>query len=347
MGSASLLVYAGVKARAIKGKLMTKQDFQTLAESRDLDELLTRLKNTSYNDAVSKIVKPLTAGKIELALRDRQAERHDTMIRASGGSSILVAYYTRFILKNLKIILKGKILGKAQEQIESAISLRAEELIKERDITVKALVAKDFDEAVNSLKGISLGHEVEKAATSYNEKKQMQMLDLYFDKLYYQNLSRSVKSTNDLSVHAVCGAEIDFYNIMSVLRGKFWNLDENQIQNLLVPQGSGPSKEILSRMISADSIRNTLNEMLSTKYKELVPQDENPIDAISKFERAFEMAIYKSMHTQFVHIFSFSTVVAVTRLLDFEIRNLAAISYAVEQQIPASTVMERMFVKDT
>ncbi|NDB51284.1 MAG: hypothetical protein EB161_03860 [Nitrosopumilaceae archaeon] len=165
-------------------------------------------------------------------------------------------------------------------------------------------------------------------------------------KLYYQNLSRSVKSTNDLSVHAVCGAEIDFYNIMSVLRGKFWNLDENQIQNLLVPQGSGPSKEILSRMISADSIRNTLNELLSTKYKEIVPQDENPIDAISKFERAFEMAIYKSMHTQFVHIFSFSTVVAVTRLLDFEIRNLAAISYAVEQQIPASTVMERMFVKD-
>src|SRR5574338_305974 len=127
MGSASLLVYAGVKARGMKGKLMQKKDFQTLAESRDLDELVTRLKNTSYGDAISKITKPFTAGKIELALRDRQAEQHFTMIQASGGSNILYAYFTRFILRDLKIIVKGKILGIAQEQLESAVSLRAEE----------------------------------------------------------------------------------------------------------------------------------------------------------------------------------------------------------------------------
>jgi len=326
---------------------MEKKDLQTLAESRDLDELVTRLKNTAYNDAVSRIVKPITAGKIELALRDRQAERHNTMIRASGGSSILFAYYTKFILKNLKIILKGKILGITQEQIESSVSLRAEELIKERDITVKALVAKDFDEAVNSLKGIALAQEVERAYALYNEKKQIQMLDLYFDKFFYESLSRSVKSSDDLSVHTVCSAEIDFYNIMSVLRGKFWGLDENQIQNLLVPQGSGSTKEILSRMISADSIKNALNELLGTKYKELVPQEEDPIDAISKFERAFEVMIYNNMRSEFVRIFSFSTVVAVTRLLDFEIRNLAAIAYAVEQQIPTQSVMEKLIVKET
>lgn len=345
MGSASLLVYAGVKARAIKGKLMEKKDFQTLAESRDLEELVTRLKNTAYNDAVSKITKPITAGKIELALRDRQAERHNTMIQASGGSSILFAYYTKFILKNLKIILKGKILGRPTEQIESSISLRPEEIIKERDITVKALAARDFDEAVNSLKGAWLAQEIERAAVAYNERKQIQMLDLYFDKFFFQNLNRSVKSSTDLSVHTVCGVEIDFYNIMSVLRGKFWGLDENQIQSLLVPQGAGPSKEILSRMISADSIRNALNELVSTKYKDLVPQEENPIDAIAKFERAFEVHIYNSMRSEFVRIFSFSTIVAVTRLLDFEIRNLSAIAYAVEQQIPTATVMEKLIVK--
>jgi len=347
MGSASLLVYAGVKARGMKGKLMLKKDLQTLAESRDLDELVTRLKNTAYSDVISKITKPITAGKIELALRDRQAEQHHTMIQASGGSNVLFAYFTKFILRDLKVILKGKILGRTQEQIESAISLRAEELIKERDMIVKALVAKDFDEAVNTLKGIGLAQEVEKAHSLYNEKKQIQILDLFFDKFFYENLGRAIKSSADQSVHAVCGTEIDFYNIMSVLRGKFWGLDENQIQHLIVPLGSSSSKEILSRMISADSIKNALNELLSTPYKELVPQEETPIDAISKFERAFEVLMYNNMRSEFVRIFSFSTVIAITRLLDFEIRNLSSIAFAVEQKIPTDVVVAKLIVKDS
>ena len=37
-------VYASVKAYSKRGKLLTKADFQTLAESRDLEELMTRIK---------------------------------------------------------------------------------------------------------------------------------------------------------------------------------------------------------------------------------------------------------------------------------------------------------------
>lgn len=345
MGSASLLVYAGVKARGMKGKLMQKKDLQTLAESRDLDELVTRLKNTAYGDVISKITKPFSAGKIEMALRDRQADQHHTMVQASGGSNVLYAYFTRFILRDLKIILKGKILGRTHEQIESAVSLHAEELIKERDIIVKALVAKDFDEAVNTLKGIGIAQEVERAYALYNEKKQIQMLDLYFDKFFYENLARAVKSSTDQSVHAACGTEIDFYNIMSILRGKFWGLDENQIQHLLVPQGTA-SKELISRMISADTIKNALNELLSTRYKDLVPQEENAIDAISQFERSFEIRLYNDMRSQFVRIFSFATVVAITRLLEIEVRNIASIAFAVEQGIPTDVVMAKIIAKD-
>ena len=57
-------VYASVKSYSRRGRLLTKSDFQTLAESRDLDELLTRIKNTNYADAVSDIQKPYTSQKI-------------------------------------------------------------------------------------------------------------------------------------------------------------------------------------------------------------------------------------------------------------------------------------------
>ncbi len=344
MVTVSLLVYAGVKSYGLKGKLLAKKDFETLAESRDLDELVTRIKNTVYGDVISKVQKPYTAQKIELALRDRQADLHHKMIQASGGSALLYAYYMKFILKNLKMILKGKILDRKQEDIDASLSLHAEELIKERDIVLKALVAKDLGEAVNILKGIGLGGEVEKAYSLYTEKKQIQALDMYFDKYFYENLNRAIKTSLDSSVHTLCGMEVDFYNFLCILRGKFWGLDENQIQNLLVSHIPVPLKELLNRMISADSIKAALNELMGTKYKDLVPQEENPIDAISQFEAAFERLIHDSMQNAFIRVFSFSTVVAITKLIDYEVRNLASIVFAVEQKIPAETTISKLIV---
>ena len=37
-------VYASVKSYSQRGKLLNRSDFQTLAESRDLEELMTRIK---------------------------------------------------------------------------------------------------------------------------------------------------------------------------------------------------------------------------------------------------------------------------------------------------------------
>ncbi len=37
-------VYASVKSYSQRGKLLSRADFQTLAESRDLDEFMTRIK---------------------------------------------------------------------------------------------------------------------------------------------------------------------------------------------------------------------------------------------------------------------------------------------------------------
>lgn len=109
MGSGgSQKVFASVKSFSQRGKLLTKAELQTLAEARDLDELITRIKNTKYVDAVSKITKPFTAGKIESALRSELAEIHYSIANTAGKSDILDAYYLKFLITNLKVILKGK-----------------------------------------------------------------------------------------------------------------------------------------------------------------------------------------------------------------------------------------------
>ena len=338
-------VYASVKAYSKRGKLLTKPDFQTLAEARDLEELMTRIKNTVYAEAVADVQKPYTSQNIESALRSKLADIHYSIAKTSGNSGVLDAYYMKFIVSNLKLILKGKILNKSQEELEVHINLHAEELIKQRDVVIKALVAKDFEEAVASLNSVKFADEIAKASALYNEKKNIQIFDTYFDKILFQHLAGAMKNYADKNAVKIVAMDIDFYNILSVIRGKFWGLQEDQIQDLIISTNP-PAKELLGRMMSAATIRDAFNELSSTKYKNLVPQVENELDAIAEFERAFEMLIYKASITSFTKMFSFATIVGITKLTSFEVRNLAAIAFAVEQKIPTETTMSKLILEE-
>lgn len=339
-------VYASVKSYSQRGKLLKKADFQTLAESRDLEELMTRIKNTIYGEAVADVQKPYTSQGIESALRGHLADVHYSIAKTAGDSDILDAYYMKFIISNLKQILKGKVLGKSQEEIETHINLRAEELIKQRDIIVKALVSKDLEETVASLNSVQFGEEISKAAALYNEKKNIQIFDTYFDKILYQQLGRALKNTRDRDVIKLVGTDVDFYNLLSVIRGKFWGLDDSQIEDLIVTQTPSVPRELLGRMMSAASVRDAFAELSNTKYKSLIPEVENELDAVAEFERAFEMSLYHSSARAFTKMFSFATIIGITKLTAFEVRNMAAIAYAVEQKIPTETTMSKMILEE-
>lgn len=338
-------IYAAVKSFSQKGRLLTKSELQTLAESRDLDELVTRIKNTYYADSVSKITKPFTAEKIESALRSHLADIHFSIAKTAG-NQVLDAYYIKFLIWNLKLILKGKVLGKTQADIESRLNLHAEELIKQRDIILKALLAKDLEETVANLNSTEFGEDIAKAVALYNEKKNIQIFDTYFDRIFNQQLSKALKLSGDKDLSRIVGMEIDFYNLLSILRGKFWGLDEQQIENLIVSYTHSAPKDLLGRMISSASVKDAFSELASTHYKDLVPQTENDIDAIAGFERAFEIAIYKAANDAFTKMFSSATSVGITKLTGYEVRNIAAIAFAVEQKIPPQTTMSKLIMEE-
>ncbi len=339
-------IYASVKSYSRRGQLLKKSDYQTLAESRDLDELMTRIKNTIYDDAISDVQKPYTSQRIEAALRGHLATMHYSIAKTTEDSKILDAYFIKFIITNLKQVLKGKVLNKPQEEIESHINLRAEELLKQRDIIVKALVAKDLEEAVASLSTSLFGDEIAKAVTLYNERKNIQIFDTYFDKILYQQLGRSLNSTRDMDVVKLVGMDIDFYNLQSIIRGKFWGLDEAQIEDLIVAQTPTITKDVLGKIISTASVRDAFTEISNTRYKSLVPEVTNELDAVTEFERAFEMQLYHAAARSFTKMFSFATIVGITKLTTFEVRNMGTISYAVEQKIPIETCMSKLIIEE-
>jgi V/A-type H+-transporting ATPase subunit C len=331
-------IFGTVLSHGLRGRMLTKSELQTLAESRDIEELVTRTKNTVYLDALAKLTKPYNAEKVEGALREYLVNMHAKMVTIAGDSTILDAYFVKYITMNLKLVLKGKALGKTYEELLPKINLRAEELVGRRDLVVKALVAKDLDEAVASLAGSEFGEDAAKAVTAYKEKRDVRLFDTYLDHALYHALDRALATdAQSQDVKKLVSTDIDSYNVLAVLRGKFWGLSQQDITDLIV------TRENLQKMINTEKLSEAIGELNNTVYRDIVPQNAvNDIDAIMQLEAGFESVALKRVVSSFRAVFTVAIMLSAIKLMMIEVKNLAAIAAGVEQKVPAETIMSRL-----
>jgi V/A-type H+/Na+-transporting ATPase subunit C len=337
-------IFGTVLSHGMKGRMLTRNELQTLAEARGIEELVTRMKNTVYLDVLSKLTKPYTAEKIEGALRENLVNNHVKMVSIAGGSGVLNVYFVKYIIWNLKLILKGKALGKSYEELVPKINLRAEELVGRRDIVVKALVARNLEEAVAALAGSEFGEDAAKAAAAYKDKGDLRLFDTYIDHVFYRDLGRALTiESQSPEVKNIVAVDIDSYNILAVLRGKYWNLSQNDIDDLIVATTSKVPKDTLQKMINIEKVSEAIMELGNTVYKDIIPQSAtNDINAIMQLEASFESLQLKRVISSFRTMFNVGIMVAALKLMMIEVRNLAAIASGVEQKVPVESIMTNL-----
>jgi len=337
-------IFGTVLSHGLKGRMLTKSELQTLAEARDMEELVTRMKNTVYLDAFAKLTKPYTAEKIEGALKEYLVNAHAKMVNITGGSGILNAYFIKYITWDLKIVLKGKALGKSYEELLPKVNLRAEELVGRRDIIVKALVAKNLEEAVTAISGSEFGEDAAKAAAVYKEKGDLRIFDTYLDHVFYHDLGRAMTAESQSpDVKKVASTDVDSYNVLAVLRGKFWGLNTGDINDLIVSTTPKVTRDTLQKMINIEKISEAIGELSSTVYNGIIPQAAaNDIDAIMQLESSFEAIGLKRVIGSFRTMFSVGIMLGALKLMMIEVRNLSAIASGIEQKVPTETIVSRL-----
>ena len=341
-------IFGTVWAHGLRGRMLSKNELHTLAESRDIDELVTRMKNTVYLDALAKLPKPYTAEKAESALREYLVNENTKLVKKSG---VLSAYFTKHIIRNLKLILKGKALGKSYEELLPRINLRAEELVGRRDLVVKALVAQDLDEAVAVLSGSEFFEQASKAAAAYKEKGDLRLFDIYLDHVFFKTLDKAMKSkAQDPDIKRVVSVDIDAYNVLAVLRGKYWGLSTTDINDLIVTTTPEVTRETLQKMMNTEKISEAAAELTDTIYREIIPQNvSDDIDIIMQLEAGFEgigLKRVSSAFGAFRSVFSVAIMLAALKLIMIEIRNLSAIISGVEQKVPHDTIVTKLVTPD-
>ncbi|MGP8125523.1 MAG: V-type ATPase subunit [Nitrososphaerales archaeon] len=344
-------IYVGTKAFALRGTLLDPGTVQKLAEAASLDELVNRLKGTPYSDAISGLSPPYTARRMELALRERLATVHNSIIQGAGKYGILELYYLKNIAWDLKLALKARALNRTFEETAEFLDMKAEELVGRRDLIVKILSARDIAEAVAGLSGTEFHADVEKALASYTARSETRFFDLYIDHAVLSAISReyslnsriyAAKAANANGVKDIVALDIDGYNVLSVLRARLWGLPEAEVNDLVVRPTRRVAAPILASMAGAESTEEAV-KLFEASYRFQVQGAQNEEDLIDMIEDGFAMRLKQTSSLAFVwQGLGPGAALALVKLLEFEVSNLAAIAIGVEAGIEPKKILSKL-----
>ncbi|HYC11986.1 MAG TPA: V-type ATPase subunit [Nitrososphaerales archaeon] len=350
----STRIYVGTRAFALRGTILDRETVQKLAEATSLDELVNRLRSTPYSDYLSALTPPFTARRIERTLRERLAVVHHSAITGAGRYRILELYYLRHIAWDLKTALKSKALNRPYEEAVEYLDMKAEELAGRRDLIIRVLSAKDVHEAVSLLSGTEFSDDVEKALSAFTSKGEVRFFDLFLDhavlsaisKEYTSNfkLYASSRATDVAGVEAIVANDIDAYNVLSVLRSKLWGLPEAEARSLMIVPTHRVSSAALGRMVVADSIPEAVRQAGRT-YGAAGQGTKSDEEIIDEVDDGFLVEMRATAAKAFVwQGLGPGAMLALVRLLEFEVGNLAAIAIGIEARMDVKTILNRLRV---
>lgn len=342
----------GTRAFALRGTLLDPASVQKLAESTSLDELVNRLRGTPYGETLSGFTPPYSARKLELSLRERQAEVHYSIMASAGRFDILELYYLRNIAWNLKVALKSRALGRSYEETAEYIDTKAETLIGRRDLMVRILSAKDATEAVSLLSGSEFHDDASRALSAFASKGDVRFFDLYIDHAVLTQISKeyatnyriysSPRATDVAGVGDMVSLDVDAYNALAVLRSKLWGLPEQEVKELIIAPTYKIPLATLTRMAGSESTQEAA-KLLESSYPvpaRAAASDEQLIDGVEEgFARRMKSTASKAFFWQGL---SAGTALALVKLLEFEVGNLAAIAIGVEARIEPKNILSSL-----
>ncbi|MDA4128619.1 MAG: V-type ATPase subunit [Thaumarchaeota archaeon] len=345
-------VYLGTRSAALKGTLINPATLEKLAESQSLEELVNRLRGTSYGASLAKVQPPFTARRLELAFRERLADAHYLLTIAGSKYELINLYYLRNVAWDLKSALKSKALGKSYDESIEFLDMHGEELIGRRELIIKVLSAKDLQEASSLLSGTEFGEDIGKAVAAFSNSREIRLFDVYIDHAVLSKIAKAYSSNAKLyspsrasgvgGVGEMVALDIDSYNILSVLRAKLWGLSESDTKQLVIRPTYRAQLGLLDRMISTESVAEAVKlvEGLYGKAQLAGGSDEELID---RMEETLTLESRRTAGRAFVwQGLGPAAALAIVKLIEFEVRNLAAIAIGVEARLPPKSVLSKL-----
>jgi len=297
MGSVVKFSAINTKVKALMGKMLSADQYSKLLNSKDLKSTLNVLKEeTSYGELLEAYnLEKLHRGDLEIILHKYYINIYSKLINYFNGEyrKLIKAFFIRWEIEDLKVIIRGKYLGRSKSEIESRLIARSPLNTINYDYL---LALKNVEEVVEGLKG-SIYYKSLKNLSKDSSAKGLFRIETELDFVYFTSIRRELKhldNENKEVVQSILGLEGDLLNLGWIYRGKtFYNIPPEELFNYTIYNGYKLSKENIKKLCYINNMEEFNNILEKTPYATIYEKDDSNL--IEKREREFQKKYFKKI----------------------------------------------------
>lgn len=288
--------YAQAKTRALKGKLLSAEDWHFILRCREVESVLTYLRGTDYAEVLAHLPKEKTDAEVmALLLYDQLFRDYAKLLKAvpEKNASIIEALFSRYEAENLKTILRGIRAGKTAADMRFFLyhSGRLSRLP-----VGQLLLAKDIQSAIELLKSTMFYTSLIHAMPQFKVQGSLFPLEVAVDMAVFENIAETIKSLKGLDrrgAEGVIGELIDFENLSWLARFRhFYGLSAEETINYMLSGGRRLGIRKLAGLARSTDLAS-LREILPPPYRDIVRDAKNWPEIEPLFERWILFQLHK------------------------------------------------------
>lgn len=335
-----------VLAFATRGKLLERRALEDLADSRTLEDLVTALRATHYSEAVSELPLPVTARRVELALRRYLYRYHHSLVKYTSWNPALVALFERYVVRELKAAVRGIASGKTVDEVTREVDLTPAELLGVRDVIARAVASRSATELRQALRGTKYEAPVGSALDYFERTGDPAAIDVEFDKSIVGSLSSSIRALrwpDRRWVRWMLERYINSFVVEAVLRAKAWRLEPGEVRRAIEGLEHGiprPVMEVLLESLEAEAISRALQLVEGRSLPRLTERLSLTAMASQLRERAWRDLVSRAKRTFLVTDSHLALAVASVFLLEDEVARVTSIATGIEMGLRKEEILE-------
>ncbi|HIW82861.1 MAG TPA: V-type ATPase subunit [Candidatus Dorea gallistercoris] len=269
----SLMAYSGIvtKIRAMESKLLTDQDFETIAGLKSVPEVIEYLKEKlAYTDYLSQMdISLYHRGNVEKILRQSLYNDYTKLFRFAGMQQ---KKFLKLYWKQHEVMLINYCLRIVFNHYEKPFDLDYSKEIFDRysQISIDRLItSRNIEELVDNLKDTEYYAPLKKIRDS--EAGSLFDYDLALDLYYFSTLwkkeKRLLKGKEKELFTRDCGTKMDLLNLQWIYRAKkYYHLVPPDIYSLTIPIQYRLKHDEFKALVEAPSVEEYVKLVEETYY---------------------------------------------------------------------------------
>jgi V/A-type H+/Na+-transporting ATPase subunit C len=327
MGSIADFAAVNTKIKVLERSLLGKDQLRKLIESGSYVDAFRLLKeNTGYGKALKGFSEGnVHRGDLEIILQKDYIEKYTKLVHYLQGNykALFKIFYMRFEIEDIKVILRGKYLGKSVEEIKKLIIYES----SMSGIDYKLLIeARDIEGTVDKLQETIYYKHIQHLIKD-TMKEGLFRVEMALDFVYFIALRRFIKkldNENKEVVKAYKGIQADLLNIQWIFRGKkYYKLQPEELFNYTIYDGARLNKDQLKKLCYSKNMSEFYDMVQSLPYGELFSKCRYKEYLLEREILYYQKHIFESMKR--ANKMNISAVIAFLELSLIECRDIISI----------------------